>query len=94
MEKKKQSNAVQLHSSLYNFYLVTEKVSAATMNLGKLPNHSDFMNMKVQEKHPSSVYSTELTKDQAVIIKSGLQYFVTIMYCLWYVQTESTSHIE
>lgn len=92
--EKNQPNGVQLHSSLYNFYLLTEKVSAGTVSLGKLPNHSDFMNMKVQEKHPSSIYSTELTKDQAVIIKSGLQYFVTIMYCLWYVQTESTSHIE
>lgn len=52
------------------------------------------MNMKVQEKHPFSIYSTELTKDKAVIIKPGLQYFVTIMYCLWYVQTELTYHIE
>lgn len=66
---------------------------ATTVNLGKLPNHSDFMNMKVQEKYPS-IYLTELTRDQAVIIKSGLQYFVTIMYCLWYVQTELTYHIE
>lgn len=85
---------MQLHSSLHDFYIWAEKVLATTMNLGKLPNHSDFMNMKVQEKHPSSIYSTELTKDQAVIIKSGLQYFVTIMYCLWYVQTELTYHIE
>lgn len=63
------------------------------MNLGQLQNLSDFMNMKVQEKHPS-IYLTELTRDQAVIIKSGLQYFVTIMYYLWYVQTELTYHIE
>lgn len=66
---------------------------ATIMNLGQLHNLSDFTNMKVQEKHPS-IYSTELTRDQAVIIKSGLQYFVTIMYYLWYVQTELTYHIE
>lgn len=51
------------------------------------------MPMEVQEKHPSS-HSTELTRDEAVIVKSGLQYFVTIMYCLWYVQTELTYRIE
>lgn len=64
------------------------------MNLGKFPDYSDLMNLKVQEKHPSSINSTELTRDQAVIIKSGLQYFVTIIYCLWYVQTELTYHTE
>lgn len=77
-------------NSLCDFGIWTVKVRAASVDLGKFPKHGDSRNRKVQEKHPS-INRAKLTSCSKWACP---QFAVTIIYCLWYVQSKLTYHTE